>query len=90
MHTLRAHSRWVERLLKAGKLQLPGFRIPLRCQVLLRALSMSATQRIASALNQWERDGRDMMGGADGDALDCLLGDYFDFREEGSEIPGCK
>ena len=45
---------------------------------------MSAAQRIASALNQWEQDGRDMMGGADGDALDRLLGDYFDVGEEGS------
>ena len=33
-----------------------------------------------------------MMGGADSEALDCLLaiGDYFDEQEERRVLPGCK
>ena len=52
-------------------------------------LLMSGAERMASALNQWKKDGLDMMGGADGDALDHLLDDYFQCDEE-EQVPGCK
>ena len=38
--------------------------------------AMSRYQRVASAFNQFMRDGLDMMGGADGKAIDRLLDDY--------------
>ena len=31
-----------------------------------------------------------MMGGADSEALNRLLGDYFDEQEERHALPGCK
>jgi hypothetical protein len=52
---------------------------------------MSKAQRIASALNEWVRDGLESMGGADSEALNGLLDDYFLCQEqEGShQVPGC-
>jgi hypothetical protein len=51
---------------------------------------MSLSQRIASSLNQFFRDGLDMMGGADGEAIDRLLDEYLlSDEEEGSHgLPG--
>ena len=47
---------------------------------------MSGAQRIARELNRLVKDGFDGMGGADGEALNRLLEDYY--GEE--ELPGCK
>lgn len=45
----------------------------------------------AGALNRWAIEGLDMMGGADGEALDRLLDEYFCGGEEGrGQIPGSK
>ena len=49
---------------------------------------MSRYQRVASAFNQFMRDGLDMMGGADGEAIDRLLDDYLLSEEEvGDGLP---
>ncbi len=55
---------------------------------------MSGAEGIASALNRLTRDGLDFMGGADSEALNHLLDDYFNCGEHGVEgslqHPGCK
>jgi hypothetical protein len=55
---------------------------------------MSGAERIAKELNKWAREGLDMMGGADGQALNRLLDDYFNCgchnEQEGDSHPGCK
>ncbi len=56
---------------------------------LTRALLMSGPQRIASALNRWARAGIDQMGGADGEALDRLLDEFFGEEEGSHPLPGC-
>ena len=49
---------------------------------------MSRYQKVASAFNQFMRDGLDMMGGADGEAIDRLLDDYLLSEEEvGDGLP---
>ena len=49
---------------------------------------MSRYQRVASAFYQFMRDGLDMMGGADGEAIDRLLNDYLLSEEEvGDGLP---
>ena len=54
--------------------------------------TMSGANSIAKALNNWVRDGLDIMGGADGAALNRLLDEYFiSDGEEGSDpLPGSK
>ena len=44
---------------------------------------MSEASKVAQALNLWAREGLDMMGGADGKALDELLNEFL--VEPGSE-----
>lgn len=51
---------------------------------------MSAAQRIASAFNECTRHSLDVMGGVDGDALERLIDDYYDYEEGSGAVPGCK
>jgi hypothetical protein len=44
---------------------------------------MSAAKRVAESFNSWAREGRDMMGGADGSAIADLLNLFLE--EPGSE-----
>jgi hypothetical protein len=39
---------------------------------------MSGAKKVARAFNSWSREGLDMMGGADGAALEELLKDFLD------------
>ncbi len=43
-----------------------------------KVLGMSGPERLANSLNRWARDGLDTVGGADGDALNHLILEYFD------------
>ena len=54
---------------------------------------MSGADRIARALNNWASEGLDTVGGADGEALDRLLSEYFcgeDAEDGNDQIAGCK
>ena len=81
------HDARFERALLAGKLQLPRT----SSFFFLSSLSLTARflvsryQRVASAFNQFMRDGLDMMGGADGEAIDRLLDDYLLSEEEAGD-----
>ena len=46
--------------------------------------TMSKEAKFARQFNSWRREGRDLMGGADGEAIDELLNDILD-DEPGSE-----
>jgi len=52
---------------------------------------MSAAKRIASTLNKWARDGLESMDGADSEALNRLLDDYFlcEAHQGNPQLPGC-
>ena len=50
-------------------------------------LPVVSAERVAGALNRWASEGLDMMGGADGTALDYLLDE---FLQDGRELPVCK
>ena len=53
---------------------------------------MSGYQRVASAFNRYWEDGLDFMGGANGEAIDRLLDEYFpdDVEGGGPGLPGSK
>ncbi len=44
----------------------------------VKCFVMSGPEGIANSLNRWARDGLDIVGGADGDALNLLVSEYFD------------
>ena len=60
--------------------------------ILLFSVLMSGYQRVASAFNRYWEDGLDFMGGADGEAIDRLLDEYFpdDVEGGGPGLPGSK
>lgn len=47
---------------------------------------MSTAEDVARALNRWTREGLDIVGGSDGEALSRLLEDYFDTD---TDLPAC-
>ena len=49
---------------------------------------MSGADSVARALNSWASEGLDTLGGADGEALDRLLHEYF--CEDDDQIAGSK
>ncbi len=71
MHALGARSR-------REKLQLPE---SISFLIFSAIVLMSGAEEIATALNRFRRDGLDLMGGADSEALAHLLEDYFGQEE---------
>ena len=51
---------------------------------------MSSAEQVARALNLWASDGLDLVGGADREALDGLVADYFDLGSQEPDMDGCK
>ena len=52
--------------------------------------AMSSSKRVAHSLNSWTREARDMLGGADGQALAELVADYMAMPDEEAEPLGSK
>ena len=46
---------------------------------------MSGPKGIANTLNRWARDGLNIVGGPDGDALNRLISEYFDNDQTSEE-----
>ena len=85
MHALSVHS-WRVNFSCQGP--AVSFSSLLSFHLLTARFLMSRYQRVASAFNQFMRDGLDMMGGADGEAIDRLLDDYLLSEEEvGDGLP---
>lgn len=61
---------------KRGKQQLHTFHCLLFKAFFLSPAAMSEASKVAQALNLWARERLDMMGGADGKALDDLLNEF--------------
>ena len=51
--------------------------------------TMPTADKVAQELNRWAKEGLDMLGGSDGEALDRLLDDYFDNEDHEPQLPGC-
>ena len=89
MESIRVVARHAKaRVSLARKLQLKETRLLYYCNY--SVLIMSSAERLSRRLNAWVKEGRDMLGGADGAAIAEMVAEFMDSDDPEDQPPECE